>query len=67
MSEPARIEPLLSVEDLARMLGVPVPTIYAWRYHGEGPRGHKVGRHVRYRLAEVNRWLDSCADPVRAA
>ncbi len=49
------------------MLGVPVPTIYGWRYHGEGPRGIKVGRHVRYRLAEVNRWLDQCADPVRAA
>ncbi|WP_394277400.1 helix-turn-helix transcriptional regulator [Luteococcus sp.] len=55
MTEPTNIEPLLTIEDLARMLGVPVPTIYAWRYHGEGPRGYKVGRHVRYRLTDVNK------------
>ncbi len=67
MSDTITIEPLLTVEDLARMLGVPVPTIYGWRYHGEGPRGFKVGRHVRYRLADVNKWLDQRADPIRVA
>lgn len=61
------IEPLLTIEDLARLLGVPVPTIYAWRYRGEGPRGYKVGRHVRYRLAEVNSWLEGRADVAKVA
>ncbi|WP_394276433.1 helix-turn-helix transcriptional regulator [Luteococcus sp.] len=61
------IEPLLTIEDLARLLGVPVPTIYAWRYRGEGPRGYKVGRHVRFRLAEVNAWLEGRADVAKVA
>ncbi len=61
------IEPLLTIDDLARLLGVPVPTIYAWRYRGEGPRGYKVGRHVRYRLAEVNAWLEGRADVAKVA
>ncbi len=61
------IEPLLTIEDLARLLGVPVPTIYAWRYRGEGPRGYKVGRHVRFRLAEVNAWREGRADVAKVA
>lgn len=67
MTEPTTIEPLLTIEDVARMLGVPVPTIYAWRYRGEGPRGYKVGRHVRYRLAAVNEWLERQADSDKVA
>ncbi|WP_420176990.1 helix-turn-helix transcriptional regulator [Luteococcus sp. OSA5] len=55
------------MDDLARLLGVPVPTIYAWRYRGEGPRGYKVGRHVRFRLAEVNTWLEGRADVAKVA
>ncbi len=39
----------MSVQELADFLDVPVKTIYAWRYHGEGPRGFRIGRHVRFR------------------
>jgi len=31
------LEPLVTVEELATYLGVPVATIYAWRYRREGP------------------------------
>ncbi|WP_375426539.1 helix-turn-helix domain-containing protein [uncultured Friedmanniella sp.] len=48
--------------DLSDMLGVPVPTLYGWRHRGEGPTGYRVGRHVRYRRSEVERWLTSRAD-----
>jgi predicted DNA-binding transcriptional regulator AlpA len=36
---------------------VPVATLYAWRYHREGPPGFRVGRHVRYRWTDVEEWI----------
>ena len=54
---PQGIEPLLTITDLSQMLGVPVDTLYGWRHRGLGPRGYRVGRHVRYRRASVEAWL----------
>lgn len=54
-------------EGLAALLGVPVRTVYAWRHRGEGPRGYKVGRHVRYRVEDVEAWLEDRADREPAA
>jgi excisionase family DNA binding protein len=51
------IDRLLTVEDLAEYLDVPVATIYAWRYHRQGPPGFRVGRHLRYRWNDVERWI----------
>ncbi|MFV1962996.1 MAG: helix-turn-helix transcriptional regulator [Acidimicrobiia bacterium] len=48
---------LLTVDDLAEYLGVPVATIYAWRYHRQGPPGFRVGRHLRYRWADIEEWI----------
>ena len=56
---PAR---LLSIPELAKYLGVPIATIYRWRYTQEGPVGYRVGRHVRYRLTDVERWLEAQRD-----
>ena len=52
-----RYEKLLTVEDLAEYLGVPVATLYAWRYHRQGPPGFRVGRHLRYRRADIDEWI----------
>jgi excisionase family DNA binding protein len=52
-----RLEPLLSAEELAEYLEVPVATIYAWRYHRKGPPGFRVGRFIRFRLGDVEHWL----------
>lgn len=60
-------EKLLTVGELADWLGVPVRTVYEWRYRGEGPRGYKVGRHVRYRRQLVEQWLEEHADTDRRA
>jgi excisionase family DNA binding protein len=46
--------------ELAGYLGVPVATLYGWRYKGSGPRSIKVGRHLRYRRGDVEAWLDDC-------
>jgi excisionase family DNA binding protein len=52
-----QLDRLLTVQELANYLGVPVSTIYAWRYHGQGPPGFRVGRHLRYRDSDVQRWI----------
>lgn len=49
----------LSPTELAEMLGVPVATVYAWRHVGYGPPGMKLGRHVRFRRADVETWVEA--------
>ena len=44
-------------EDVSRFLGVPVPTLYRWRYHGVGPKAARVGRHLRYLPEDVLAWF----------
>jgi excisionase family DNA binding protein len=44
---------------VAEVLGVPEHTLACWRSQRKGPDFHKVGRHVRYRWADVNAYLDS--------
>ena len=53
------LDPLLSVEDLADYLGVPVATIYDWRVGGKGPCGVRVGRHVKFTRGDVLAWIES--------
>ena len=53
---------LMSLTDVSEMLGIPVHTLYRWRYRGDGPVGYRVGRHVRYRREAVEAWLEQRAD-----
>ena len=55
-------EPLISITDVSELLGVPVGTLYRWRYLGEGPPGYRIGRHVRYRRSAVEAWIEQQAD-----
>ncbi len=48
---------LFSVDELAAYLTVPPKTLYVWRYHGQGPPGFRVGRHLRYRWSDVQAWI----------
>jgi excisionase family DNA binding protein len=58
----SQVQEFLTVDDLARLLRVPKATIYRWRTTGDGPRGYTIGRHVRFRRAEVEAWLEERAD-----
>jgi excisionase family DNA binding protein len=58
---------LLTPDDLAKYLGVPVRTIYSWRATGEGPRRIRVGKHLRFRLSDVEEYLETRSEPARAA
>lgn len=48
----------LTPQELADLIRVPLATVYGWRHKGEGPPCMKVGRHLRYRLRDVEAWLD---------
>ena len=49
---------LLSTEEVARILVVPVTTLYCWRYKGTGPKAFRVGKHLRYWMEDVVHWLN---------
>jgi excisionase family DNA binding protein len=52
---------LLTIKELAAQLQIPVQSIYRWRYAGVGPKGIRIGRHVRFRQRDVDAWLDEQA------
>jgi hypothetical protein len=51
--------PHLSPDGLAEREGVPLDTVYRWNRLRIGPPYMKIGRHVRYRLADVIAWENS--------
>lgn len=53
--------PLGSPSEVAEYLGLPPKTLAEWRSRGTGPKYAKVGRHVRYRWSDVEKWLDAQA------
>jgi predicted DNA-binding transcriptional regulator AlpA len=57
----------LSPEEIAERYGVPLATIYGWRTKGYGPKGVKIGRHVRYPAVEVARWEQELLEAGSAA
>lgn len=58
---------LLTPDETAEWLKVPVRTLSQWRYQREGPAWFKVGRHVRYQRSDVARWLEGKRDTGTAA
>jgi excisionase family DNA binding protein len=55
------IDRLWTVEDVSDYLGVPVKTLYQWKWRGEGPPVRKIGRHLRYDSASVKSWATQAA------
>ena len=56
------MERLLTPKDVAELLGVPVGTLYRWRHIGTGPKAMRVGKHLRFRLADIEEYVDLCCD-----
>ena len=52
-------EPLLTIQEVSTYLGIPVATLYQWRYQGTGPRVARMGRHLRYRIEDVDAWVNA--------
>ncbi|HUG09062.1 MAG TPA: helix-turn-helix domain-containing protein [Acidimicrobiia bacterium] len=53
-----RKDRLVDVRELADYLGVPVATLYQWRHRRKGPPGFRVGKHLRYRWADIEEWIE---------
>jgi excisionase family DNA binding protein len=53
---------LLTVEEVADRLQVPVRTIYGWRSRQEGPPGFRVGKHIRFSEEDLDAWLETRRD-----
>ncbi|QIK82636.1 AlpA family transcriptional regulator [Sanguibacter sp. HDW7] len=52
------MEQLLSMSEVAEVIGISKATLRTWRTHGRGPVGFKVGgRRVMYRRTAVEAWL----------
>lgn len=54
---PIGMESWVTPQELADELRIPLATIYQWRHRGDGPVGHRIGRHVRYRRQNIEHWL----------
>ncbi|MFP1629946.1 helix-turn-helix domain-containing protein [Streptomyces sp. 5K101] len=46
----------LTPNDIAELFDVPLETVYQWRKRRTGPPGFRVGKHLRYDPAAVQRW-----------
>ena len=55
--EATTTDPLMSREVVAEYLGVNRVTLEKWAQLGTGPVYIKVGRLVRYRKSDLDRWL----------
>jgi excisionase family DNA binding protein len=45
------------IKELAEFLGIPKQTIYQWRTKGYGPPAVRIGKYVKYRPSDVERWI----------
>jgi len=50
--------PNLKTEDAAKFLNVQPATLEQWRWNGRGPKFCKIGRSCRYRLADLEAFLE---------
>ncbi|WP_431189983.1 helix-turn-helix domain-containing protein [Desulfurivibrio dismutans] len=53
--------PPLTTEQAAPILGVKPGTLEVWRVQGRGPAFLKIGRAVRYRAEDLDRFLAGCS------
>lgn len=60
-------QPLATVQQVADYLGVPVATIYNWRARNAGPPAARIGRHLRFRWADVESWAQDAFASDRSA
>lgn len=59
MTQEKHASKLLDTSEVADLLTNKSNTLEGWRIKGMGPRYIKIGRLVRYRIEDVNAWLES--------
>ena len=61
------MERLLTPDEVAGLLSVPVATLYRWRYVGTGPPAIRVGKYLRYRRRDLEAYLDGLEEHAATA
>lgn len=59
MAQEKTVPKLLDTSEVANLLTNKPNTIEGWRIKGMGPRYIKIGRLVRYRIEDVNAWIEA--------
>lgn len=62
MTSTGALDRLMTLPELADFLSVSPATLHYWRRMGTGPRASRVGKHLRYRRIDVEKWLDAQAE-----
>ncbi len=52
------MDPLLKTGEVSLMLGMKKSTLEAWRFYGKGPKFLKISRAVRYRLEDIQEFIN---------
>ncbi len=60
MLKQAEAERLLAEGEASDVLAVSLSTLRRWRANGEGPVYVKMGRTVRYRIADIRAFVMDC-------
>jgi predicted DNA-binding transcriptional regulator AlpA len=63
VGELIRRDHLLDPKAVGEWLGVPISTLYSWKYRGLGPAALRIGKHLRYRRDDVLKWIDRQSAP----
>ena len=61
------IRALLGIQEVSALSGLPVSTLYQQRYKrvGIGALAISVGRHLKWRPEDIERWLDEQTERAR--
>ena len=54
-----RVSNLLDTTQAAALLGINKNTLEIWRVQGRSPKFLKIGRNVRYRLSDIEAFLEN--------
>ena len=58
INDPSQHAPAMNETAAARLLGLSVATLRAWRHRKQGPRFRKFGRSVRYLASDLQAFIE---------
>lgn len=67
MAETSQLDPVLTPDEVSEHYKISTNTLKKWRQtKGGGPVFIRMGRHVRYRVADLKAWQDELARAAEA-
>jgi predicted DNA-binding transcriptional regulator AlpA len=62
-AEEFELRPLLGVDEVSQLLGIPKATLYRWHSLStldapQGPQAFRMGRYLRYTLEDVRSYIE---------